>query len=225
MGESGGRQGLTPVQGKGAWTLLEVLVVVAIIAILAALLFPVLNRGRPLAERVTCANNVRQIDLAIHIYADEHGDELAYFTNDIYYSYKLCVSPYVTQSQNSTSNQPMFICPADSGLYALSLTYYSSYGFNGVERGTNDFGMAGRQFSTVHNPSKTALDGEISGGIGISWHDRRPQGQYNDAPNVGGFVDGHVSYVKIYWNGAGGVAGFPFYYEPPPNYEYQWTAN
>ena len=119
----------------------------------------------------------------------------------------------------------MFACPADTSFYALSLTHYSSYGFNGVERDANDFGMAQQRFSSVHDPAKTALDGEISGGIGVSWHDPRPQGQYNNAPNVGGFVDGHVSNVKIYWNGAGGVAGFPFYYEPPAGYEYKWTAH
>lgn len=51
------------------------------------------------------------------------------------------------------------------------MTHYSSYGSNGAACGSNDFGMAQRPFGTVHEPSKTALEGEISGGIGISWHD------------------------------------------------------
>jgi hypothetical protein len=42
---------------------------------------------------------------------------------------------------------------------------------------------------------------------------------------MAGFVDGHASYIKIYWNGSAGVDGFPFWYEPPPGYEYKWTAN
>ncbi len=120
-----------------------------------------------------------------------------------------------------------YLCPADDSLYALALTHYSSYGFNGVARDTetNDFGMAQRQFATVRDPVRTALDGEISGGIGISWHDPKPVGQYCNAPNVGGFVDGHASYIRIYWNGTGGISGFPFYYEPPPGYDYKWTGN
>ncbi len=208
---------------REAFTLIELLVVITIIAILAALLLPALNRAKSSAKRIVCFSNVRQINLAIQLYANEHGDEMNYFTNDIYYSYKDCLLSYLSRS--ASTNNLVFDCPDDTSFYALSLTHYSSYGFNGVQRGTNDFGMAQQRFASVHDPSKTALDGEISGGIGVSWHDPRPQGQYNDAPNVGGFVDGHVSYVKIYWDGAGGVAGFPFYYEPPAGYEYKWTAN
>ena len=206
------------------FTLIEVLVVVAIIAILAALLLPALNRARAAAKRTVCLGNVRQINVAIRLYADDHGDQIDYFTNDIYYAYKGRLTPYVGVAANAATNTPVFACPADTSFYALPLTQYSSYGFNGVVRGSNDFGMAGTPFTSVRDPSRTALDGEISGGIGISWHDPKPQGQYNNAPNVGGFVDGHAACLKIYWNGTGGVAGFPFYYEPPAGYDYKWTA-
>ena len=208
------------------FTLIELLVVIAIIAILAALLLPALNKAKSSAKRTLCLGNVRQINLAIHMYADDHGDQIGYSTN-VYYAYKDFVAPYLGQTTNFTSNPFVFVCPADTSLYALDLTHHSSYGFNGTARDseTNDFGMAQRQFATVRDPARTALDGEISGGMGISWHDPKPVGQYCNAPNMGGFVDGHASYIKIYWNGLGGIPDFPFYYEPPPGYDYKWTGN
>ena len=91
--------------------------------------------------------------------------------------------------------------------------------------GRMDFGMADRLFSTVHDTTRTDLNGEIIGGWAQSWHTAPFGLEHQDAQGMGGFVDGHVSYVKIYWNGASGVDGFPFFYEPPANYDYKWTAN
>lgn len=206
------------------FTLVELLVVLAIIAVLAALLLPVLSRSKSSAQRIVCVNNVRQINLALQLYAGNHGDRIGYSTNDIYYSYKDSLLTYLGMTAAYASNNPVFVCPADTTFHTLALTHYSSYGFNGADRGTNDFGMAQRSFASVRQPSLTALNGEISGGIGVSWHDGIP-GEHDNARNVGGFVDGHVSYFKIYWNGAGGIAGFPFWYEPPAGYDYKWSPD
>ena len=54
------------------FTLIELLVVIAIIAILAALLLPALSSSKRKAEQAACASNMRQITLAILLYADDH---------------------------------------------------------------------------------------------------------------------------------------------------------
>jgi prepilin-type processing-associated H-X9-DG protein/prepilin-type N-terminal cleavage/methylation domain-containing protein len=69
----GSRPGLPRTGRAPGFTLVELLVVVAIVGLLVALLLPALARGKASAQRVKCAGNLRQLGLAAHMYWDDNS--------------------------------------------------------------------------------------------------------------------------------------------------------
>jgi len=126
----------------------ELLVVIAIIAILAALLLPTLSAAKARAQRTVCMNNVRQINLGVRMYADDHDNVLALVSTntsaDVWTDYKSWMKSYVGLNGASSPQDTLFACPADTFRYTdayagsyvsesihLQLHYnYSSYFFN-----------------------------------------------------------------------------------------------
>jgi len=164
--------------------------------------------------------------------------------------YKRLVKNYVGLSGTSSPQDKLFACPADTfyydfpsltfehqSLHDQSVTDYSSYGFNGANASPNtppDFldeasfpGVCGLKQASIKDPTKTVLLMEISGLFPWSWHQplKLPSGQYgvDDAKNLVSFVDGHVSYINIYWNEAYDMTSCN--YDPPAGYDYKRSGD
>src|SRR4051812_17311337 len=109
---------------KAAFSLIELLVVIAIIAILAALLLPVLSSAKQKAHQTQCANNLKQLGMAITLYADDNTDHLpGPLWQGLYDTYDtdtkrmpFYIATYLGLPGPSTNVQsaPMIICPASA---------------------------------------------------------------------------------------------------------------
>jgi prepilin-type N-terminal cleavage/methylation domain-containing protein/prepilin-type processing-associated H-X9-DG protein len=119
------------------FTLVEMLVVIAIIALLAALLLPVLTQAKGRAKRIVCINNLRETGLSLLMFANDHGGKfpIQVSTNDggslefVKAGYQIEHQHFYFSYQHfrtlaSTLREPgPLACPADSERWAATNFY------------------------------------------------------------------------------------------------------
>lgn len=107
-----------------AFTLIELLVVISIIAILAAILFPVFARAKQKAEQTQCLSNMRQLGIGLSMYIDDWNDRCFFFAHDRNLSRLNPYAPLGATRANRWWNQilpythargDLLCCPSDSG--------------------------------------------------------------------------------------------------------------
>ena len=187
-----------------AFTLVELLVVIAVVAILAALLLPALSKARESVRQASCASNLKQIVLAALIYADENEASFPAQAGD-----GLPVRAVGGDGKNYydllmplLSDPKIWLCPSSQDKPGRLMSYH----MNGLIITTN-----GLRASAIAEPASTLQIAETGikarfdeaylrpDQVGGFLYDR-PQRNHKDGSNAG-FVDGHVKwYPDSHWD-------------------------
>lgn len=130
--------------------MIELLVVIAIIAILAALLMPGLSRSRELARRMQCAANLKQIEIADNLYANENESCVTpYFVSGRGTIEELLV-PYLAPMKTTFIGPDVVYCPTNERLRSPP---HDGFMFTDGAPGNNYKGWSGYMFGYLINAS------------------------------------------------------------------------
>jgi prepilin-type processing-associated H-X9-DG protein/prepilin-type N-terminal cleavage/methylation domain-containing protein len=205
---------------KSAFTIVELLVVISIIAVITALLMPAIGKARIAARRTRCTSNLKQIDIAMHSYLSSNDDKYPCAQDKLPKKdpadpniwlwmgrgWRSFISPHLG-GKITAKNPSVLLCPSDtiapakweSTSYSYSLAFYHTPedidSLNGAYSDLTTLPPTAQKPTNVTKPACKIIIGEW-----MSNH--KPVANYNDSGwwcRLGArnflFADGHVRFI------------------------------
>ena len=161
------------------FTLIELLIVIAIIAVLAAMLLPALSSVRERAKAIQCTSNLRQIGTGFLMYFNDNNDIFPYYVQDGKVNWTPLIAEQIYSAGKKinveTVRKTVFRCPSDNddceiaGLGAISYGYNAHLGANYANEGAAAaWGFAYRnpyRLRDIPKPSAHLLVSDINTGL------------------------------------------------------------
>ena len=189
---------------RQGFTLIEVLVVLVILGVLAAILWPVLSRARAMARKAVCVTQISQLYQAVKMYSDDYDRTIvpartkAPHTGTLGITWCILLQPYIKCEE-------ILICPDDPSPQPSknSTCLPHSYGINYLLAYNSIWGPYPlvTSISHVKRPSETILFFEMKDGVGqmgASYYAHRLSRigfRHFDVGNFA-FLDGHVKGLR-----------------------------
>jgi prepilin-type N-terminal cleavage/methylation domain-containing protein/prepilin-type processing-associated H-X9-DG protein len=175
-----------PQCGATAFTLIELLSVMAIVAILAALLLPALSKVRQRALRVECVDHLRQVGIAFHNFAHDHnnqfpmqvpiaaGGSLEYAQASARNPNSLLFGYHHFQAlANDLGSPRVLVCPADTRPPAVSFRALSNTNLSYFVALNSSFGMSGAILAGDRNVTNAWIEPspvmKLGRNYGLTW--------------------------------------------------------
>jgi len=241
-----------PMKRCSGFTLIELLVVIAIIAILMAILMPALQRAREQGKRVSCLSNLKQLQLAWYMYADDFDGKIvngsASWDAGGENPWAWIPPRHVSSTEareifergalyDYCSTPKIFKCP--TGVQGEWATYAIVDAMNGHNwGGTLPKGVYIKQRSEIRQPGRRIVfidEGRLSFGSWTVYYDEErwwdPVPLRHGKGTTFAFADNHAEYRKwtdkrtidIGWKEVDGWTGGGYHEEQPNNEDLRWV--